>query len=213
MESFGRKKCFRDSLISQKINIKSGFFLAFFVFIYSLNYVFSQKFMKKILLLSILAFVSCKRNTTVYPPVGGVLSQSDLKTSKERTKNLNMMERKQIEDWMTTQQNKYYPTKLNYWVNIDGFDDRQKQPDDAPVSYSYELYDFDMTKIYDKPYKRENARFGHFNEIKAVENALRYMKPGEEVTLLVPSSLAYGTFGDQNKIDNDVPLIIKLKLI
>jgi len=49
--------------------------------------------------------------------------------------------------------------------------------------------------------------------LKAIENALRYMKDGEEVTLLVPSSLAYGTFGDENKIDNDIPLIIKLKVL
>jgi len=169
--------------------------------------------LKKILLLSILACIGCKRNTTVYAPVGGILSQSDLKTSKERTKNLNIMERKQIEDWMKSQKTQFYPTKLNYWVDVNGFDERQKQLDDAPVSYSYELYDFDMTKIYDKPLARQNARFGHFDEIKAVENALRYIKAGEEITLLVPSSLAYGTFGDQNKIDNDVPLIIKLKLI
>ncbi|MBD8081756.1 FKBP-type peptidyl-prolyl cis-trans isomerase [Chryseobacterium caseinilyticum] len=169
--------------------------------------------MKKLVILSVLAFVACKRNTTVYPPVGGVLSQSDLKTSKERTKNLNTLERQQIQDWISGQQTKFYPTKLNYWVDVAGFDDRQKQMDDAPVSYSYELYDFDMTKIYEKSFARENAKFGHFDELKAVENALRYMKAGEEITLLVPSSLAYGTFGDENKIDNDVPLIIKLKLI
>ncbi len=157
--------------------------------------------------------MGCKRNTTVYPPVGGVLSQSDLKTSKERTKNLNTLERQQIQDWMGSQKTRYYPTKLNYWTDVEGFDSREKKADDVEVSYSYELYDFDMTKIYEKPFARNHARFGHFDEIKAVENALRYMKAGEEVTLLVPSSLAYGTFGDQNKIDNDVPLIIKLKSI
>jgi FKBP-type peptidyl-prolyl cis-trans isomerase len=48
--------------------------------------------------------------------------------------------------------------------------------------------------------------------LKAVENALRFIHDGEEVTLLVPSSLAYGTFGDE-KIDNDIPLIIKLKAL
>lgn len=169
--------------------------------------------LKKILLLSILAFVGCKRNSTVYSPVGGVLSKSDLQTSKERTKNLNTLEREQIQQWISTQKTKFYPTKLNYWVDVAGFDDRQKQADDVSVSYSYELYDFDMTKIYEKSFTRENARFGHFDELKAVENALRYMKAGEEITLLVPSSLAYGTFGDENKIDNDVPLIIKLKLL
>lgn len=173
----------------------------------------NQLHLNKILLFSILAFAGCKRNTTIYPPVGGVLSQSDLKTSKERTKNLNSMERQQIQDWISGQKTKYYPTKMNYWVDVVGFDEREKQADGTTVSYSYELYDFDMTKIYEKSFARKNARFGHFDELKAVENALRYMKQGEEITILVPSPLAYGTFGDQNKIDNDVPLIIKLKLI
>ena len=45
-----------------------------------------------------------------------------------------------------------------------------------------------------------------------IDDALKYTKSGEEVTLLVPSSLGYGTFGDQKKIDNDIPLIIKLKV-
>ncbi len=58
-----------------------------------------------------------------------------------------------------------------------------------------------------------NAKFGHFEELSAVENALRYMKDGEEVTLLVPSALAYGTYGDEKKISNDIPLIIKLKVL
>ena len=44
------------------------------------------------------------------------------------------------------------------------------------VSYSYDLYDFDQTKIYDQPIARNNARFGHFDELIAVENALRFMK-------------------------------------
>jgi len=30
---------------------------------------------------------------------------------------------------------------------------------------------------------------------------------------LVPSSLGYGTYGDEKKIDNDIPLIIKLKAL
>ena len=52
-----------------------------------------------------------------------------------------------------------------------------------------------------------------FEELKAVEDAVRYMKKGEQATLLVPSVLAFGTYGDDEKIPNDMPLIIKIKIL
>ncbi|EFK35118.1 MULTISPECIES: FKBP-type peptidyl-prolyl cis-trans isomerase [Chryseobacterium] len=170
--------------------------------------------MKKILFISAISLLSCNRNAqTAHPPVGGVLSQKDLDVSKNRMKNLNTIERGQIQDWINGQSVKYYPTQLNYWVTVEGYDQREKRKDETMISYSYDLYDFDETKIYDKPFERRDARFGHFDELKAVENALRFIRDGEEVTLLVPSSLAYGTYGDEKKIDNDIPLIIKLKAL
>ncbi|WP_370896396.1 hypothetical protein [Chryseobacterium gossypii] len=169
--------------------------------------------MKKILFISILGLLSCNRNAQTHPPVGGVLSQKDLDVSKERVKNLNAMERKHIQEWIDGQPIKFYPTQLNYWVSTEGFDKRTRRPDNSLISYSYELYDFDQTRIYDQPVERRDAKFGHFDELKAVENALRFIHDGEEVTLLVPSALAYGTYGDEKKIDNDIPLIIKLKAL
>jgi FKBP-type peptidyl-prolyl cis-trans isomerase len=169
--------------------------------------------MKKILFILVLGLLSCNRNTQVHPPVGGVLSKNDLDMSRERMKNLNSMERKNIQEWINGQSEKFYPTQLNYWVNTEGFDKRTRRPDNSLISYSYDIYDFDQTKIYDKPVERIEAKFGHFDELKAVEDALRFIHNGEEVTLLVPSSLAYGTYGDEKKIDNDIPLIIKLKAL
>jgi FKBP-type peptidyl-prolyl cis-trans isomerase len=170
--------------------------------------------MKKILFISAISLLSCNRNAqTAHPPVGGVLSQKDLDVSKNRMKNLNVIERGQIQDWIDGQSVKYYPTQLNYWVTVEGYDQRERRKDESLISYSYDLYDFDQTKIYDKPFERRDAKFGHFDELRAVENALRFIHDGEEVTLLVPSSLAYGTYGDEKKIDNDIPLIIKLKAL
>ncbi|ASW73871.1 hypothetical protein IQ37_17715 [Chryseobacterium piperi] len=169
--------------------------------------------MKKILFISVLGLLSCNRNTPAHPPLGGVLDQKDLDISKTRMKNLNASERMHIQEWINGQPVKFYPTQLNYWVNTEGFDKRERRPDNSLISYSYDLYDFDQTKIYDQPIERRDAKFGHFDELKAVENALRFIHNGEEVTILVPSSLAYGTYGDEKKIENDIPLIIKLKAL
>lgn len=169
--------------------------------------------MKKILFISVISLLSCNRNVQSHPPVGGVLSKKDLDVSKDRMKNLNSIERNQIQQWIGMQSVKFYPTQLNYWVTAEGFDKRVGREDNSLISYSYDLYDFDDTKIYDEPVARRDAKFGHFDELKAVENALRFIHDGEEVTLLVPSALAYGTFGDEKKINNDIPLIIKLKAL
>ncbi|WP_415327049.1 FKBP-type peptidyl-prolyl cis-trans isomerase [Chryseobacterium sp. MMS23-Vi53] len=169
--------------------------------------------MKKILFISVLSLLSCSKNAQTHPPVGGVLSKDDLNVSRERMKNLNAQERMHIQEWINDQPVKFYPTQLNYWTNTQGFDQRQRRQDNTVISYSYDLYDFNETKIYDQPIERREAKFGHFDELKAVEDALRFIHDGEEVTLLVPSSLAYGTYGDEKKIDNDIPLIIKLKAL
>ena len=81
------------------------------------------------------------------------------------------------------------------------------------VSYEYEIYDFDQVKLYDAPKKNSNVQFGRFEELKAVEDALRYLNKNQEATLLVPSVLGFGTYGDNDKIPNDMPLIIKIKVL
>ena len=90
---------------------------------------------------------------------------------------------------------------------------RKKKQDGEQVSFQYELYDFDLQKFYEKPKVHKNAPLGKFEELDAIEDAVRYLNPDEEVTLLVPSVLAYGTYGDGDQIPYDMPLIIKLKLI
>lgn len=167
--------------------------------------------MKKLIFISLLGLVSCHKNVQTHPPVGGILSQKDLDVSKERTKKLNTIERQQIQEWISGQPEKFYTMPLNYWVNKEGFSKKEKKEVGEIISYKYDIYDFDMKKVYEHSIQYNNARLGKMEELKAVEDALYYIDNGEEVTLLVPSSLAYGTYGDEDKIDNDVPLIIKLK--
>jgi|GEM_PF-112298 len=90
---------------------------------------------------------------------------------------------------------------------------RKKKQDGELVSFQYELYDFDLQKFYEKPKTYKDAPLGKFEELEAIEDAVRYLNSDEEVTLLVPSVLAYGTYGDGDQIPYDMPLIIKLKLI
>lgn len=169
--------------------------------------------MKKYIVFSAISLASCAKQQQVHPPVGGILSQNDLDVSKNRSKSLNILERQQIEDWIGKQDKKFYSMGMNYWIDIENLEKNNKKENGESVSYQYDLYDFDMTKLYEKQKVSHNAKFGHFVELKAVEDALRYMKSGDEATLLVPSVLAFGTYGDNDQIPNDMPLIIKLKVL
>ena len=168
--------------------------------------------MKNIVFIIGFLFVSCSKNAQVYTPVGG-MSNEEMGVSKNRAKQLNTMEREQIQEWISKQKEKFYPTQLNYWSSIENMEKRKKKQDGELVSFQYELYDFDSQKFYEKPKVHKNAPLGKFEELDAIEDAVRYLNPDEEVTLLVPSVLAYGTYGDGDQIPYDMPLIIKLKLI
>ena len=220
LESQG-KHSVKDPLVRETIwVILETFFLEnnpglyLLVLICGAKCLFSQKFyMKKSILVPLLFMISCAQNTQTHPPVGGFLSENDLNTSKNRAKNLNETERIQIQDWIANQQEKFFPMSLNYWINVENLQQNPKKNDGESISYQYELYDFDYVKLYDAPKKNISVQFGRFEELKAVEDVLRYMQKGQEATILVPSVLAFGTYGDNDKIPNDMPLIIKIKIL
>ncbi|QOW09410.1 hypothetical protein Q73A0000_03060 [Kaistella flava (ex Peng et al. 2021)] len=169
--------------------------------------------MKKIILLCSFILIGCVKHAPAHPPVGGILSQKDLDNSKNRSKNLNLIERNQIEDWIKNQDEAFYPMSMNYWVNDKNLQNHRKKENGEVVSYQYDIYDFDLTKLYETPVQNKNKVFGRFEELKPVEDALRHMEKDQEVTLLIPSSLGFGTYGDNDQIPNDMPLIIKLKVL
>ncbi|MDW8547803.1 FKBP-type peptidyl-prolyl cis-trans isomerase [Epilithonimonas ginsengisoli] len=170
--------------------------------------------MKKIVYIASLIFLaSCAKKNPAQNPGEQYMSQNEMEDSKNRTKDLNTLERTQIQDWIKSQEVKYYPMGMNYWVNIEGLEKQPRKNNGEKVSYKYDIYDFDRVKLYDSSIGNTNVEFGHFGEMDAVEDVIRYLKKGEEAEILVPSVLAYGTYGDGKKISNDMPLIIKVKVL
>lgn len=167
--------------------------------------------MKKYLVIITFLVISCAKQAPVYESGSATMSTDEIEVSKNRSKNLNIQERHQIETWIASQNQKYYPMGMNYWVDIENLDKKPKKVDGDKVSYEYDIYDFDMVKLYDKAKVNKDAVLGRFDELRPVEDALRYLGKDENVTLLLPSVLAFGTYGDNNKIDTDMPIIIKLR--
>lgn len=169
--------------------------------------------MKYITVIFLLILIGCSKHATSYAPAGAPLSQQDLLDSRERTRKLNLLEKNQIEEWIKSQPNKFFPTNLNYWIDVQDLHANLRKENSTVISYQYDIYDFDMKKLYNTPVQNKNVMFGRFEELKPVEDALRYLDSGQEATLLIPSSLGYGAVGDGDRIITDMPLIVKLKVL
>lgn len=164
----------------------------------------------KYFLLVLLVCLACKKQEA-FAPIGGEKKVTDLDVSKERNKIRNAQERKFIEDWIVKSKQTFYSTTENYWSSID-FSNRKMINQAKLFSYEYELFDFNNEKIYSEKTIKDQVYPVKEREVLAVEDALMHMNKGEEATLLVPSVLAFGSKGDENKIPNDLPIIIKLKV-
>lgn len=164
------------------------------------------------LFLMLLLLIDCQDKQESYPPVGQNKHQkSDMDVSIERNKAMNEFEREEIQKWIDKNDEEFYIMPLNYWVSIPDLSKREKTPLTDKVSFAFYLYDFDEILIYDKPISYRDIPIEKIPKLQAVRDVMQYLKIGEEATLLVPSALAYATQGDENKIEHDIPLIIKIK--
>lgn len=169
--------------------------------------------MKKAIILAGIIAIGCQEKEVVYTPVGAYKEKSQTEISRDRARNLNILERQQIQDWIKNQDIVFYDMPLNYWINVPDLHTRPARKKGDFVTFEYDLYDFDNIKIYNKPKLWVDAKIGRFSELKAIEDAITYLRSGEEAILLVPSVLGYGTYGDGDKIGSDIPLIIHIKVL
>ncbi|RQP08410.1 MAG: hypothetical protein EAS48_10100 [Chryseobacterium sp.] len=164
--------------------------------------------MKKIAsTLLIIVLAACHEKPVVLPQGG--LGEHAPASSKERAADLYRLERQQIQQWISLQGEKFYPTAAGYWSS-EPLSTHPIKSDGDPVSYEFSVSDFDQAPIYSQPIVVTDGKLGSYAEIMAVDHAIRHLESHKTVTLLVPSALAYGTAGDEKKIGPDLPLIIHL---
>jgi FKBP-type peptidyl-prolyl cis-trans isomerase len=162
------------------------------------------------LVLAALVHYHCQKEV-VYAPIGH--QQEALADSQMRTKNLNNAQRKAIEKWIGEQKQPFYPTGLGYFASVEHLSQQPARKIDTPVSYQYWLKDFKQKNYYPKPIVGLNQMIGSINDLQAVTDAVAHLQDGQKVRLLVPSSLAYGSVGDEKQIRTDAPLIIDIEII
>jgi gliding motility-associated peptidyl-prolyl isomerase len=143
-------------------------------------------------------------------------SGSFLKESVKRNKALLKAEEEAIfeiieRDTANTYLNSSYG--LWYHYNVKNSTDTITPQFGDQVTFTYNLRTFSEDTIYSmqeigvKIYRMDQQRL-----MTGLREGLKLMKSKEVVTFLIPSSRAYGFYGDKNKIGSDVPLKATVQL-
>lgn len=171
----------------------------------------------KHLLLFLISFsfmVSCKPQEARKPE--SVQSGSFIKQSAERNKKLIAKERNQIESIINKDSiTDYIASENGFWY---AYQNKVEQDTIQPefgdtINFDYNVQDLNGKIIYSKN-QIGNRDYVMEKEIlfSGLREGLKLMKPSEQVTFIFPSQVAYGYYGDDNKIGTNVPIICEVTL-
>jgi gliding motility-associated peptidyl-prolyl isomerase len=172
---------------------------------------------KTLLLLTISILVSsCKQNEEARRPISRK-SGSFLKESKERNAKILAKEMKQIDSLVQKNPNKKFSISPNgFLFHIDS----TKTTDTIRVKkgwiaqYTAKVYNIDNTLIYDEvAFGIKNYKVEKEDLLIGLRHALQLLRKGDKGTFYFPSQIAYGYYGDKNKIGINVPLKYEVTLL
>ena len=161
-----------------------------------------------------LIFIGCKSPEARRPE--SVNTGSFIKESTKRNKKLNENERLQIEALIDKASEKdfiasengfwyYYNTKIVEDTITPNFGDR--------VRFTYNVSDLKGNLIYSKKQIGLQDYLMDKEELfTGLREGLKLMKSSENITFIFPSQIAYGYYGDENKIGTNVPIICEVTL-
>lgn len=165
-------------------------------------------------LMIVLLFCSCRSPEPRMPE--SVKSGSFISESAERNKKLNEQERLAIEQLIANDSLiNYVASESGFWyyyVNKVEHDTIQPLFGDE-VNFSYSVNNLQGASIYSFEELGTQSYIIDKEELfTGLREGLKLMKPTETVTFIFPSQVAFGYYGDDNKIGTNVPLICEVTL-
>lgn len=152
--------------------------------------------------------VSCKSSEARKP-----LQQNSgrfIDESVERNKDLNDREYAKIKALIETINTPFTRSNYGFWYAFTKQNDTSEYTPkfgDA-VTYSYAVKNLDGEWIYTpNSTKRKTYYVDQENLFSGLREGLKLMKQNETVTFIFPSQLAYGYYGDDDKIGANTPVI------
>ena len=160
---------------------------------------------------------SCRDDIISLYPVSYSKKETFIEKSKKNNKSILVYQEEQIKSYITKRDSLYYK-KIGdgFWLaSLDSITSEKPflaRVDDE-IYYTYCLYNLDDDLIYDSAKigeKRETL--SKANLIRGLYLALQKIEEDKWTSLILPSSLAYGFFGDGDKIKPLTPIVLELKI-
>lgn len=119
-----------------------------------------------------------------------------------------------IENYIQNSGQNFTKTSYGFWISNSGEATETMAKSGDLVKFESEVLDFQNQTIYSKSENGEQTvMLGRTDIPRGVHIALQLIEKGDSATVLFPSFMVYGSFGDQNKILGNEPLIYKIHLL
>lgn len=171
--------------------------------------------MKVAYLFILILLVSCSQQQARKP-----ITQSSgtfIKESIERNKKLVNSEETIIDSIIKADKDhQYISSKKGFWYCYQTKNEtdtlRPKKGDIA--EFEYNVTDIYGTEIYStEELGKQNYRVDKEDIMVGLRQGIKLMHKNEEIKFIFPSTIAYGYFGDKNKIGVNVPIICTISMI
>lgn len=171
--------------------------------------------MKKVVFIfTIIGLISCKNKVIQYP----VEYENDRAKFMEFSQDINKMilneDNELIEYYIEDSDQQFVKTSFGFWISNQGKPTESMASLGDMIKYEYEVMDFEEKIIYSKEENGiKQTILGKENLPRGLHASLQLIEEGDSATALYPSFLAYGGYGDQNKVGSNMPLIFKIKVL
>lgn len=158
-----------------------------------------------------LSFCSCKQKTQEKPQINPFQYKDEL---IEVNKILNISEEMQINDYIERKGWKMNSTKtgLRYWIYKKGNGRKVQMMSIVRYRSKVELINGYVCYMH-KEDEFDEIQIGRSTAPSGLEQGLLLLHEGDKAKLIVPSYLAYGLLGDQNKIPRRATLIYDIEVL
>lgn len=170
--------------------------------------------MNKYLIILVLIFTTACRNKVVQYPVSYDNDRERfMQFSQDLNKQILHDETEQIEEYIADSKMEFNHTSYGFWISNSGKSTPTMAKSGDAVKYNYEVSDFDGNVIYsEQEIGTRQSLLGKENLPRGLHIGLQLIEKGDSAIALMPSFLAYGGYGDRNRINGNEPLIFKIKI-
>ena len=105
-------------------------------------------------------------------------------------------------------------TNSGFWIANSGQRTDKTANSGEYIEFEYQVSDLENNILYSyNENKIQKIIIGKADIVRGLHAALQLIPEGESAKLLLPSFLAYGGYGDTQKIAPDTPIIMDVKVI